>query len=149
MAPLSLDESFSHDDSCVDLVSPHNLSTQDTSCLAHVSANKCKDVSTSKAGDRIEAESSCVSKDAFLYYSDDQIRMKALKLEENQAASTERGSNQFERKTRLSFELHPSLILGDMMDELLNEDESNDIGFGRLEGGDDPRLNLLAVLFQI
>mmetsp|Transcript_28464 Transcript_28464/g.60298 ORF Transcript_28464/g.60298 Transcript_28464/m.60298 type:complete len:159 (-) Transcript_28464:221-697(-) len=148
-APLSADESFSHDDFCVDLVSPHNLPTHDVSFLARVSTKKDGDVSTNKAGDHADAKSSCMSNDAFLYYSDDRNRMKALKLEDDEAASTERVSNQCERKTRLSFELHPSLILDDMLDELFSEDESNDIGFGWLECGDDPKMDLLAQLLQI
>lgn len=61
--------------------------------------------------------------DAFLHYSNDSVRMRALKMQD---ANVERAAadclqskprNQ-ERKTRLSFELHPSLILDDLLDEM-------------------------------
>ena len=66
--------------------------------------------------------------DPFLYYSNDQVRMRELRLEdvEEQDPSNdgqqEQSTVSCERKTRITFELHPSLLLGDdlMDDELLS-----------------------------
>eukprot|EP00579_Thalassiosira_antarctica_P005221 CAMPEP_0201892820 /NCGR_PEP_ID=MMETSP0902-20130614/37317_1 /ASSEMBLY_ACC=CAM_ASM_000551 /TAXON_ID=420261 /ORGANISM="Thalassiosira antarctica, Strain CCMP982" /LENGTH=101 /DNA_ID=CAMNT_0048424413 /DNA_START=53 /DNA_END=358 /DNA_ORIENTATION=+ len=69
------------------------------------------------------AESNSIkTEDPFLYYSNETIRMKTLKMVEvsESDASQERG----DRKTRLSFELHPSLILEDVMTEIFGDDIS-------------------------
>ena len=69
------------------------------------------------------AESNSIkTEDPFLYYSSETIRMKTLKMVEvsESDASQERG----DRKTRLSFELHPSLILEDVMTEIFGDDIS-------------------------
>ena len=73
-------------------------------------------IPTTAESNRIKIE------DPFLYYSNETIRMKTLKMVEvsESDASQERG----ERKTRLSFELHPSLILEDVMTEIFGDDIS-------------------------
>ena len=80
--------------------------------------------------------------DPFLYYSDDKNRMKELRLQDTSSSSsssedddsassttaddehTSTTSSTCVRKTRISFELHPSLLLEDfiMGDELLGDD---------------------------
>ena len=79
--------------------------------------------------------------DPFLYYSNDQVRMKELRfLQDEEVDSSDDDSsytslsNQAQptttycaRKTRISFELHPSLLLEDLMtdDEFLGDDSLN------------------------
>lgn len=62
--------------------------------------------------------------DAFLFYSNDEVRMRTLSggtvgAEDRQSTSVTQGST---RKTRLSFELHPSLICEGIA-EINEEDE--------------------------
>eukprot|EP00984_Skeletonema_dohrnii_P024128 scaffold13221_cov123-Skeletonema_dohrnii-CCMP3373.AAC.5 len=78
--------------------------------------------------------------DAFLYYSNDQVRMKELLLQDveddssdDESPPTSVSSNQEQsttscvRKTRITFELHPSLLLEDLMnDELFGDDTDFD-----------------------
>ncbi len=73
-------------------------------------------------------------RDPFLYYSNDKIRMRELRLQDVENNSSDDGSfssslsNQeqstaiCERKTRITFELHPSLVLEDLMKELFDDD---------------------------
>ena len=73
--------------------------------------------------------------DPFLYYSNDKIRMRELRLEdvENDSSVDASSSSSLptqdqspptcERKTRISFELHPSLLLEDLMREIFDEDD--------------------------
>jgi len=67
--------------------------------------------------------------DAFLHYSNDETRMNTLMLKEASKCQRQQRVTQ-ERKTRISFEVHPSLILEDL---LFDNDgdcmaESDDIG---------------------
>ena len=67
--------------------------------------------------------------DAFLRYSNDETRMNTLMLKEAPKCQRQQHVTQ-ERKTRISFEVHPSLILEDL---LFDDDgdciaESDDIG---------------------
>ena len=64
--------------------------------------------------------------DAFLYYSNDEIRMSALKLKDTntKVTSTKIGSNEHIRKTRPSFELDPLLIMEDFIHDLLDKDHA-------------------------
>ena len=67
--------------------------------------------------------------DAFLHYSNDETRMNTLMLKEAPKCQRQQRVTQ-ERKTRISFEVHPSLILEDL---LFDNDgdcmaESDDIG---------------------
>jgi len=67
--------------------------------------------------------------DAFLHYSNDETRMNTLMLKEASKYQRQQRVTQ-ERKTRISFEVHPSLILEDL---LFDNDgdciaESDDIG---------------------
>ncbi|KAK1744583.1 hypothetical protein QTG54_005116 [Skeletonema marinoi] len=78
--------------------------------------------------------------DAFLYYSNDQVRMKELLLQDveddssdDEPSSTsvsnqEQSTTSCVRKTRITFELHPSLLLEDLMndDELFGDDTDFD-----------------------
>jgi len=80
-------------------------------------------------------------RDPFLYYSNDKIRMRELRLrlqdieyDSSDDDSSDEGSfssslsNQeqsmatCERKTRITFELHPSLVLEDLMKDLFDDD---------------------------
>ncbi len=65
-----------------------------------------------------------VQRDGFLYFSDQDTRMSylTLKADENNQEGRENGSIQ--RKTRLSFEVHDSMIFDDMMSH--DFDESSD-----------------------
>ena len=75
--------------------------------------------------------------DPFLYYSNDKIRMRELRLEdmENDSSVDASSSSSLptqdqspptcERKTRISFELHPSLLLEDLMREIFDEDDDS------------------------
>jgi hypothetical protein len=73
--------------------------------------------------------------DPFLYYSNDQVRMKELLLQDDDSSDDESSPTSLSdqeqqtttsvRKTRISFELHPSLLLEDLMDELLLDDSLN------------------------
>ena len=67
------------------------------------------------------------SQDPFLYYSNDEKRMNMLKLKDDDSETETRSVLQesSQRKTRISFELHPSLILGDVLDDLYGTDDSN------------------------
>ena len=65
--------------------------------------------------------------DAFLRYSNDEVRMQTLMI----STTTQRDTYQpaeaqvVERKTRISFELHPSLIIEDMLHELGDDDDDD------------------------
>ena len=64
--------------------------------------------------------------DAFSYYSNDQVRIRTLKLWGKSSNNNQEEPHQeevAERKTRISFELHPSLILEDLLDELAEDGE--------------------------
>ena len=64
--------------------------------------------------------------DAFSYYSNDQVRIRTLKLWGKSSNNNQEEPHQeelAERKTRISFELHPSLILEDLLDELAEEEK--------------------------
>ena len=70
--------------------------------------------------------------DAFLHYSNDETRMNTLMLKEAPKCQRQQRVAQ-ERKTRISFEVHPSLILEDLLFDDDGGDcdciaESDDIG---------------------
>lgn len=92
----------------------------------------------------------CKSDDPFLYYSNDDIRLKALKFEDvsETNCSTKTGDERASRKTRISFELHPDVIFEGMLDGILDDDE--DI-FGEIDydGEDGSESDLLAQLLQL
>ena len=78
--------------------------------------------------------------DAFLYYSNDDVRIKTLKMAEDptpeqvsepqqRSISTSSAS---ERKTMISFELHPSLIMEDVLADLCDDDNKNEAGLAHL-----------------
>ena len=76
--------------------------------------------------------------DAFLHYSNDQVRMNKLMLNDttdsdgttkNETEPQQQQCTNQERKTRLtriSFEIHPSLLLEDLFDNDLYGDEEED-----------------------
>ena len=72
--------------------------------------------------------------DAFSYYSNDINRMRKLKLlntspsadEEKDQEEKKKPAQQRERKTRISFELHPDLVLEDVLDEDAMWDSDDD-----------------------
>ena len=89
------------------------------------------------------------SEDAFLYYSNDEIRIKTLKLKEVDITSVSEDMSQ-QRKTRISFELDPMLILGDELEEMFDdEDDFSDIDFSHLKTGSKDYMDLLAKLLQM
>ncbi len=60
--------------------------------------------------------------DAFLYYSDQETRMSALLLSNGSSKNDEQiAFESHERKTRISFELHPSLLLEDLLQDNCHE----------------------------
>ena len=72
-----------------------------------------------------ESEEQANNADAFLLYSDDEVRMRALshgRVGANQVSAVAEGEG-IVRKTRISFELHPVLLFDD--DLLLAEDEDS------------------------
>ena len=100
--------------------------------------------------------------DAFLYYSNDEIRLKTLKLEEGSSSAVDTrttskassSSRQYERKTRISFEVDPLLVLGDDLDELFNDDDEDDffgdIDFSHLKNDhNDSKVDLLTELLRM
>mmetsp|Transcript_34228 Transcript_34228/g.51319 ORF Transcript_34228/g.51319 Transcript_34228/m.51319 type:complete len:147 (-) Transcript_34228:74-514(-) len=55
--------------------------------------------------------------DAFLFYSDDEVRMRALSGGTRGAAHQSAGTDGVTRKTRISFELHPSVFFEDLFSD--------------------------------
>jgi len=73
-----------------------------------------------------KSEKQATNADAFLFYSDDEFRMRALshgRVGANQVSAAAEGEG-IVRKTRISFELHPSVLLF-ADDLLLAEDEDS------------------------
>jgi hypothetical protein len=75
-----------------------------------------------------ESEKQATNADAFLFYSDDEFRMRALShgrvgANQDQVCAAAEGKG-IVRKTRISFELHPSVLLFED-DLLLAEDEDS------------------------
>ena len=69
--------------------------------------------------------------DAFSYYSNNQVRIRTLTLADrsnNNQEETQPQQHHEERKTRISFELHPSLILEDLIVEGLFDGDEDDAG---------------------
>jgi len=64
------------------------------------------------------------SDDAFLYYSNDEVRLSTLKMDGGKP--TTESSRQQRRKTRISFELHDSLVTEDLLEEMLGDDSYDD-----------------------
>lgn len=99
--------------------------------------------------------------DPFLYYSNDRVRMKELRLEDKEVDSSDDGSssasilsNQEQsttscvRKTRITFELHPSLLFEDLMDDLLHFDDNLDASLlSNNQGSDDVIDSLRQIIF--
>ena len=91
-----------------------------------IEKDSCKDASRSVDKKYVEA---------FIRYSNDETRMDTLKLVEvsgNDRNSEEetKHTNRLiqQRKTRISFELHPSLLLEDYMNELGNDHDDSELG---------------------
>jgi len=71
--------------------------------------------------------------DPFLYYSNDRVRMTELRLQDVEDDLSDHGSSSSSlsaqeqltttstRKTRITFELHPHLLLEDLMKEILDD----------------------------
>ncbi len=74
-----------------------------------------------RSRDTYENSSQAVVVDAFEYYSDDEILIKTLKLQDTTTTPRSQQKNsqdkKTERKTRLSFEMHPSAMFDDMFDD--------------------------------
>lgn len=65
------------------------------------------------------------SDDPFLYYSNDETRMRALRLIDDDSVEQRQAVRQ--RKTRISFEVHPSLFLDEIMFDDLSYDGVDDL----------------------
>ena len=118
----------------------HTNATKDTSTSIQLTVpTKNYDGGSSTSGNA--ASSSNKKRDSFLYYSNDKVRMRALMMVDDDDTSTTRRTRlqprpqsqqkvEVERKTCISFELHPSLIMDDlllaeestMLNELLRDD---------------------------
>ena len=109
----------------------HTNATKDTSNFIQLTVpTKNYDGGSSTSGNA--ASSSNKKRDSFLYYSNDKVRMRALMMADGANPTTltltwlqprpqpPQQKVEVERKTRISFELHPSLI----MDNLLLTEES-------------------------
>mmetsp|Transcript_26870 Transcript_26870/g.45798 ORF Transcript_26870/g.45798 Transcript_26870/m.45798 type:complete len:158 (+) Transcript_26870:377-850(+) len=94
-------------------------------------------------------ESLCKSEDPFLYYSNDDVRIKTLKMEE--VSDTLTRTDNATRKTRISFEVHPSMIFNDMFDELYGDgnDDMDTYIDNLIADGSGSVSDLLAQLLQI
>mmetsp|Transcript_39045 Transcript_39045/g.66585 ORF Transcript_39045/g.66585 Transcript_39045/m.66585 type:complete len:157 (+) Transcript_39045:88-558(+) len=95
------------------------------------------------------------SDDPFLCYSDDTVRLKILKYEEVDETSlseVKAKSSTRVRKTRLSFELHPSVLLEDFLDEMYGTESKDSCDFNPSDfelQGDESELELLALLKRL
>ena len=118
MAPLFDEETFCCDSSfdVSSCYSPKKLEQQ-----------QCEDACSSSTPAATETKrldtNMSKSDDAFLYYSNDEIRIKALKLQ--QVPETVRSSDIKQRKTRLSYELDALTAMEDMLDE--DVDDADDM----------------------
>ena len=87
--------------------------------------------------------------DAFLLYSDDEVRMTKLLLKdsEEQGSSSKRRRRQAaQRKTRISYEVHYSLVMEDEMLAMFDEDEDQDseYDFDAIEKLDEDKMGELS-----
>ena len=134
----------------------HQSSFSDNSDNNYLSSSEVNSIESKKISQDSESHSissaTKKSEDAFLYYSNDEIRIKTLKLKEVDITSANENTSQ-QRKTRISFELDPMLILGDELEEMFNdedEDVFSDIDFSHLKtGSKDSNMDLLAELHQM
>jgi hypothetical protein len=89
--------------------------------------------------------------DAFLYYSDDEVRMRTLSggiLGSARESTGANGALAIRRKTRLSFELHPSVFFDDLF---ADDDVAENINPGDLINylkGKNPQLAALVATFH-
>jgi len=84
--------------------------------VIQVKTKEGSDVDNTQA--RLSTPSSTSAKqDSFLRYSNDEVRLKALMLpsSSNSIKMQAPPQQRVERKTRLSWELHPSLLIEDML----------------------------------
>lgn len=148
--------------------SSSNTSDEDF-CVAAANASSPSSNLTRAGAIAVPTFSPCTStstnknkRDSFLHYSNDEVRIRTLMMSEgdsnsnsSSSSSAEAGEENIvrppaqpqERKTRISFELHPSLILDDM---LLNDEQfaSSIDGSGRSDS-DTTLDDLLKDLMQI
>ena len=92
--------------------------------------------------------------DAFLYYSDDEVRMRTLSggilgSTREEPAMTN-GGGTIRRKTRLSFELHPSVFFDDLLadDDVAENINSGDV-VNSLKNQNSQPAALVATLFGV
>ena len=148
MAPLFLNESdylsSSDDNSCATTIESKNQ-PQDAASYSKRSLDTASEN---------HKTNHCRSKedDVFLYYSNDEVRMKTLKLEDRDATTASNKIARHQRKTRLSFEADPLLVLEDDLEEMFGDDECDfsDIDFSHLKNGhNDSKIDLLSELLQM
>lgn len=69
----------------------------------------------------VSVEGAVDKSDPFLYYSDDETRMRAIRLIDDGPEEGSRQQVRRQRKTRISFEVHPSLVLDDDVDDVFDD----------------------------
>ena len=115
-----------------------------------VTSSDSKSLTTAEKKNNIRTVTDIKAQDPFLYYSNDTIRMKTLKLEQvtnkdHDVVSRQDQQHPVKRKTRHSFELHPSLLLDDLLTDLdSNDDDDEDMDFMALL--DDVDMDFMALL---
>ena len=119
-------------------MAPSQKRTSNISCikesqkLTSVDKTPPKDTVVSTADDAHCPQETSSSRDAFLYYSNDDVRMKKLLLKDNESDSNEEAREEqqaipqaVERKTRISFELDPLLIMEDELLAMFDDDDGD------------------------
>ena len=98
--------------------------------IIQVKTKEGTDVDNTQAHYNLSTPSSTSAiRDSFLRYSNDEVRLKALMLPSSSSSIKMQAPPQqrVERKTRLSWELHPSLLIEDMLlDADFNHDNNED-----------------------
>lgn len=142
-ASLDLDGSDHHQD-----VVPTKSQTQQSP--SQISTTTNDDNSTNEE----KHQASCIihkSDDPFLYYSNDEIRLKTLKycrdVSEDEVVERKRPV----RKTRISFELHSDLVMEDLLEDLYDDEAFADFddNIKLADFGEDVRSQLIAYLLQL
>jgi hypothetical protein len=97
--------------------------------IIQVKTKEGSDVASKEAYCHLTTASSA-KQDAFLRYSNDEVRMNALMLSSSSSIKSQASSQQqVERKTRLSWELHPSvLLIEDMLLDAAFNHDNNEVG---------------------
>ena len=129
---------LSKNKSCIDSDAPSRFS-------------QCASIVIEIQDQNADAESSKKHKDAFLYFSDDERRLSILKNGvEPPSAGRQNLTRQEQQqcKTRISFKLHPLLIMEDLLDNIMHEDDVCGLGAIEFALMGDAKAALFAELLQ-